>query len=204
MANLVLGSGMTVAAQTDQAIGSGWTYDALLEPGDYELWLRPATPSQSPYRLRIEREDPFAIREDQEPDDSAPLARPMPPSLTIHGSRDDSGDQDWFRIDPLDQPATIEVLATGAVTVLGVSDGTTEMPVSVTADGDGQRFSVGPVPVGVPLYLHVLPAGDYTVTMLSGVPAPTGPAIPAPASPRGCPSPCPTPAWPPTGTPAST
>ena len=59
----------------------------------------------------------------------------MPPSLTIHGSRDGSGDQDWFRIDPLDQPATIEVLATGAVTVLGVSDGTTEVPVSITAGG---------------------------------------------------------------------
>ena len=108
-------------------------------------------------------------------------ARPMPPSLTVHGSRDGSGDQDWFRIEPLDQPATLDVLATGAVTVLGVSDGTTELPVSVATNGDGQQYSVGPAPTGVPLYLHVLPAGDYTVTMLSGVPAPTGPAIPAPA-----------------------
>ena len=177
----LLSSGVTVAGQFDPVPGQGWDYDALMQPGDYELWLKPQTPSRSPYELRIGREDPFAVREDQEPNDGAWAARPMPPSLAVHGSRDGSGDQDWFRFEPLAQPGTMVLRATGGVIVLGVSDGTNELPVSEAPDGEGRRFSVGPLPGGVPLYLHILPSGDYTVAVVSGVPPPTGPAIPAPA-----------------------
>ncbi len=175
-------AGQITAAQTDRVVGGGWDYDAVLQPGDYELWLHSQVASQASYQLGVEREDPFTLRIDQEPNDSPVSADPMPPSLTIDGSRDASSDQDWFRVDPLDRTGTIVVRTTGDVTTLGVSDGTTEMPVAEAPDGDGLRFSVGPVPAGVALYLHILPAGDYTATVLSGLVAPTGPRIPTAAA----------------------
>ncbi len=177
IAATVYNQGLTVAFQGQTAPGVSWTDDMLLQPGDYELWLRPASASKQPYQVLISREDSFALRADQEPNDSAAAAGPLPPSLKVSGTRDATGDQDWYRFGPLDQAATITVQGTREVSALGVSDGANEYPVSEDAATD--RFTIGPVPAGIPLYLHVNPAGDYNLS-LAGIPAPGGMPIPAP------------------------
>ncbi len=176
IATTLLLGGQTVAFQGESEPGVSWADDLLLQPGDYELWLRPTTPSKLSYKVLISREDPFALRADQEPNNSAAAAGPLPPSLNVSGSQSATGDQDWYRFGPLDQPQTITVDATGEVAGLGVSDGTNEFPVSEDAT---QRFTIGPVPAGIPLYLHLSPSGDYNLAV-SGIPRPTGPPIPAP------------------------
>ena len=177
IATNLLNGGQTVAFQGETDPGVSWADDLLLQPGDYELWLRPITASKLPYQVLISREDPFALSADQEPNDSAAAARPLPPSLTVSGTQAASGDQDWYRFGPLDQPATVIVMATGDASGLGVSDGTTEFPVS--GDVSTDRFTIGPLPAGVPLYLHLRPGGDYSLSV-SGIPGPAGPPIPAP------------------------
>ena len=80
--------GRPLATVAAPPIGVPWAWIGQLPRGDYEVAVRPATTSEGDYRLRIERLDPFAVSIDQEPDDSAALARPLPPLLTISGSRD--------------------------------------------------------------------------------------------------------------------
>ncbi|MEZ4596862.1 MAG: hypothetical protein R3C32_08470 [Chloroflexota bacterium] len=167
----------SLAHDTNPTLGASWADDLRLQPGDYELWLRPETPSASSYRLTLTREDPFAMCQDQEPNGSPARAGPMPPSLQVSGTRDGAGDEDWFRLGSVGQPATITVRVTGAVSLLTVSDGKAELPVS--EDGPTQTYTIGPTPTGVPLYLHVIPAADYSLSV-SGIPAPDGPPVPAP------------------------
>ncbi len=42
----------------------------VLEPGDYQVWLRPITASEGDYRLDVERADPFTTDADLEPNDT--------------------------------------------------------------------------------------------------------------------------------------
>jgi hypothetical protein len=177
--SLMNSAGATVAFSANAPPGQAWHDDLQLQPGDYELWLRPNPASKSSYQVLLGREDPFAFRQDQEPDDFAAEARPMPPSLHITGTSDQTGDKDWYRIDPLSQPATITVTAHGSISTLTMSDGTNGLPESQSTNGDAVVYTIGPTPTGVPLYLVVNPTGDYDV-VVSGIPAPTGPSVPAP------------------------
>ena len=154
-------------------------YDALLQPGDYELWLLPGTPSLGKYSVTVEREDPFLVSTDQEPDDDIGQARPLPPSLHIDGDAPTSGDEDWYQLGTLPNGGDLAVRTTGAVLRLRVSDGVTDYEGVL---GDGGQYVVTGLPSGVPLWLHVDTNGAYGLDIDPGA---TGlaPAVPLPAPP---------------------
>ncbi len=133
--------------------------------------------SSGQYRFGIERLDPFAISQDQEPNDTPDQARPVPVFLTISGSRDADADIDWYRIDPLDAPTAITLITSGALSAVHVSDGVQEFPTIVDASSGRMRTVM--LPAGPPLYLEVVPDGAYELRIESGVPTPSGRPIPA-------------------------
>ena len=98
----------------DPALGHDLRYDARLEPGDYQVWLRPITPSEGDYRLDVERGDPFATDPDIEPNDTVLAARPMPASLAFVGTgRTPRGEDDWFALPPLVADGAVRSKRTG-------------------------------------------------------------------------------------------
>ena len=120
--------GTLIGRLDDPALGHDLRYDARLEPGDYQVWLRPITPSEGDYRLDVERADPFTTDADLEPNDTVLAARPMPASLAVDGTgRAPRGEDDWFALPPLVADGTVSAEAEGDVALLGLSDGQTEL-----------------------------------------------------------------------------
>ncbi len=78
-------------------LGIPTVYEAVLQPGDYEisLWSR-TDPSAGRYSLGVERLDPFLVPADQEPNNTMGMAAPLPPSLHVDGTTPESGDLDWY------------------------------------------------------------------------------------------------------------
>ena len=106
--------GTLIGRLDDPALGHDLRYDARLEPGDYQVWLRPITPSEGDYRLDVERADPFTTDADLEPNDTVLAARPMPASLAVDGTgRAPRGEDDWFALPPLVADGTVSVEARG-------------------------------------------------------------------------------------------
>ena len=160
-------------------VGAPIVHDVLLQPGDYDLWLLPGTPSVGKYKLTVEREDPFLVPADEEPDNDIGQARPLPPSLHIEGDGATSGDEDWFALGALPNGGDLSVATTGTILRLRVSDGVTEYEGA--ADDTG-RYLVSGLPAAVPLWLLVNTSASYTLDIDPGS---TGlpPAVPAPADP---------------------
>ena len=67
--------GSSIAELPAAAPGASLTHDAVLQPGDYEVWLRPGTISDSTYSLEVRRLDPFTS-----PD---AIAKQLPLELTL-------------------------------------------------------------------------------------------------------------------------
>src|SRR5262245_21243825 len=73
---LQLTSGATELLRVREPMtGEPFVYDAILELGDYELTLQGAPASIEPYRLSVERADPWALPADLEPNDVLERAR---------------------------------------------------------------------------------------------------------------------------------
>jgi hypothetical protein len=166
-----------LAVVSQPTVGSPWAWVGQLPPGQYEVELRAGVASQGEYRLAIERLDPFAVSQDQEPNDTPARARPMPPFLKLSGTRDADGDIDWYSLGSLAVPTAMTFTTGGAPGTIHVSDGTTEYP-DVT-DATGLRHRTVMLPAGVPLYLVVTPDGGYEIHIDSGAPSPSGLPIPA-------------------------
>jgi len=98
--------------------GAEFVYEGLLPPGDYLVEVKAENGgSDTPYRIRLARLDPFDLPTDLEPNDQAAQARQLPPDLTIEGTVGQLyGDKDWYRLPPLerDTDLTIELLETPA------------------------------------------------------------------------------------------
>ncbi len=177
--NLRLESGSLRVGDIRGDPGTPIVYDVLLQPGDYDLWLFPGTPSQGKYSLSVEREDPFLLATDQEPDNEISQARPLPASLHIEGDSPTSGDQDWYALGSLPNGGDLTVRTTGTDLRLRVSDGVTDY--EGVADDSG-RYLISGLPAGVPLWLYVDTIRPYTLDIdpgTTGLPA----AVPAPAPP---------------------
>ena len=71
-------AGTSIAELDEAVVGEALAYDAMLEPGDYELWLRPGTVSASPYSLSVQRQDPFTP-----PAASGPPIAALPVTLAL-------------------------------------------------------------------------------------------------------------------------
>ena len=160
-----------IARLADPTVGADVVYDARLEPGDYLVWLRPLTPSEQDYRLSVERGDPFTTDADLEPNDTVLAARPLPASLVVAGSgRAPRGEDDWFALPPLvaDGPITVEM--EGDVTLVGLSDGLTEMRFA--QDAATGLLTSPPLAMGTPYFLRVSATGPYRVRLAGdGLPA---------------------------------
>ena len=156
--------------------GTTDAYDAQLPAGDYTLRVSPITPSEGRYQLRIDRLDPFAIATDQEPDDGPGDARPVPADGVVGGTATVPNDEDWYQLGSLSDSVPLEIRADAGVSFAEVSDGTTGYPL--TRDGESDLYRSDPLPSGVPLFLHLVAAGDYVVRIgHDGVfPQPAAPA----------------------------
>jgi hypothetical protein len=70
-----------------QEPGVPLVYDALLQPGDYVLWLTPTERlSTGTYAIAIERKDPFDLADDQEPNGTPLEAQPLPTDRSVSGT----------------------------------------------------------------------------------------------------------------------
>jgi len=170
--------GQPLAVVASPAVGTPWAWVGQLPPGAYQVVLHPAIASQGDLRLRIERLDPFAVSVDQEPNDSAAQARPLPPSLTITGTQDADRDIDWYSLGSLGDPTAMTLTLGGSPGKVHVSDGMTDFPA--VADATNTRLETVLLPTGTPLYLRVEPVGAYDIHIDRGAPAVSGPPIPAP------------------------
>ncbi len=168
-----LESGNLRYGDIDGHLGAPTTYDALLQPGDYELWLTDTQASTSRYSVIVERGDPFALAVDQEPNDDVAHANPLPRSLHIEGGGPD-GDRDWYSLGVLPTGGDMTVRTKGVLYRVAVSDGTTEY-TGVPDDSGGYLMSG--VPGGVPLWLGISTQGPYVVDVIPGT---TGLAEPLP------------------------
>ena len=164
----LLAGDTVIASDTGPTTGLPVTYDAMLLAGDYDLWLTPWTPSDRPYTLELDRGDPFTTSADQEPNDQMWMADPMPVSQTVAGSGTPSGDDDWYRLQPLVSTDSLVIAVQGSIVGLGLSDGTNDLTLS--QDTDGLTWRADGLPPGVPLYLRVTSELPYSVSIESGEP----------------------------------
>lgn len=132
--------------------GTPIVWDGVLQPGDYEAWVLPLTPSTGRYTLALERDDPFTSRADLEPNDTQALAAPLPGSLRVDGAGMPGGDVDWYRLGPLPAGGDLLFTTTGPVTRLAVWDALAAYPAETPDEG---RWLVAGLPADVPLWVRV-------------------------------------------------
>jgi hypothetical protein len=159
--------GQTLALRRDGGPGTPTRMEVLLEPGDYEVWLYPGTPSSDRYRFSLERGDPFSVRADEEPNDRVEQARALPATLEAEGTLDSGDDYDWYTMPPIDPATPVTVTFTGGASGAILSDGVTELtsawdPATLTLTSDGTS-GIAPRALGVygagPYSLRVEAAG---------------------------------------------
>lgn len=139
-------------------------FDMLLGPGEWRVMLSPIVPSLERYAIRLERADPFALSDDQEPNDSVRDARPMPDTTEVSGTALGGSDSDWYALPARPDGSPLRVSVDGAVTALAVWDGTTEQ--TLFAQADGSTYASGPLTPDMAPYLRVSAVGDYRLRLL--------------------------------------
>ncbi|MCP4201688.1 MAG: VWA domain-containing protein [bacterium] len=88
--------------------GGNLVYRAWLPSGDYITEVKAEEgQSASPYRLRVNRLDPFDLPCDLEPNDEPRDARPLPSSLKVTGTVGETRDEDWYRLPRLAEETTV-------------------------------------------------------------------------------------------------
>ncbi|MFN8519617.1 MAG: VWA domain-containing protein [Chloroflexota bacterium] len=174
---LQLTSGGTELLRVRQPVaGQPFVHEAWLELGDYELTLQGAPASLGPYRLSIQRGDPWALPADLEPNDTPETARDLPASLQVRGGGFGEGreDTDWFRIPIVPDAAQALVVTTvGDVDEVQLWDGTS----TIYLDPDATRgtWTSRPLPATAgPLFLHVASGGDYELGVSGAGLVPSG------------------------------
>ena len=150
----------------EPVVGEPFVYDARLELGDYEITLSSDSGSVAPYRLLIERADPWMLPADLEPNDTADRARDVPGTLSVSGAGWGRGgeDDDWYRIAPVPDPTQpLVVSVEGAVLGLQLTDGSTT--VGIDPDRERTTWTSRTLPPDKPLFLQVAVAGDYELRL---------------------------------------
>lgn len=164
--------GTELLRSRDPVPGVPFVYDAWLETGDYEITLTTTGGSVEPYRLLVERLDPWDLSADLEPNDVRPAARDIPASFVVEGSgfgrRPE--DTDWYRIPAIaatDRSEPIVVRTTGQELRLDLVDGDGQQ-VGLDPDQDRTTWTSRTLPVDGDLYLAVISAGPYTLRLSGG------------------------------------
>ena len=103
-----------VAEIRGDAPGDSIAYEAYLPLGEYHVRLTPVdgTLGRLPYRIRLDRLDPFILPVDLEPNDDRDHARPIPPTQVVRGEVGRWGDdRDWFRLPTRSEPFSLTIEA---------------------------------------------------------------------------------------------
>jgi Mg-chelatase subunit ChlD len=145
--------------------GKAAVLDLLLPAGDHAFSVTGAANSER-YRLSLERQDPFRLALDQEPNDNPVQARPIPPNLRVEGTVDEGDVGDWYRLEPLPQPGELTLRTEGAIRSLVIDDGSLQTPL--TAAGDGSTYHSPPSPAGASLIVGVVADGPYAIQVEPG------------------------------------
>ena len=146
--------------------------DLLLGPGDFRVVLTPITPSRDRYTIGLQRLDSFQLADDQEPNDSARAARPLPSSGTVRGTAATDADTDWYVLPASVDGAPVRILTDGDITAMALRDAAYEQ--TLFAQADGTTYEGGPVTPGVPLLLWVSASGPYTLSLSGSTPDASG------------------------------
>ena len=154
-----LSDGVDINRSFPAAEGETVQFDALLPVGEYSIGLSTDRPSDSRYAIRIERLDPFALAADQEPNETADDAQPLPLGRRIHGSALGAADQDWYALDPVPAGTAIEIVADGDVSSVLLMDEAGEVPLS--PEPDGVTFGSAPLATDGAVWLRIAARGDY-------------------------------------------
>lgn len=141
-------------------------FDMLLGPGEWRVMLSPLVPSLERYAIGLQRADPFALSDDQEPNDSPRYARPMPDAGEVSGTALGGSDSDWYALPARPDGSPLRVSVEGDVTALAVWDGMTEQTLFV--ETDGSTYASGLLTPDVVRYLRVSAVGDYRLRVLDG------------------------------------
>jgi Mg-chelatase subunit ChlD len=165
----------------EPVVGEPFVYHTMLELGDYELTLEASSPSIEPYRVSVERADPWALPADLEPNDVLDSAREVPPTLELSGTGYGTGheDTDWYRLPRMPDPTEpLVVRSDGPVDALQLSDGASVIYLDPDRDRTTWTSRALPADVGE-LYLQVLAGGGYDLRLSGGglAPRPLEPAL---------------------------
>ena len=168
---------MNVAGVRSPGPGIASGLDLLLGPGDYEVVLSNAggsTGDEERYELRLTRGDPFALRDDAEPNDIVEHASPIDPSLDVSGTGQANGDADWYELPVVEPGQGVRVTITGDIGGAALSDGVNDLSPSFDA---ATGVIAADASLGLaPRYLRILAYGDYEAAVeidgRDAVPAP--------------------------------
>jgi hypothetical protein len=137
--------------------------DLALPPADYELQLHSIQPSRETYSLTLEWADPFALADDQEPNDSIHEARPLPATLEADGTARSVPDEDWYQLPLLGTPGSLRIRAEGEQVSISLTDG--GQSFDLQRQGDQVTYIADGLPTDVPLYLDVTASAPYRLSV---------------------------------------
>ena len=152
----------TVAGVRSPGPGIASGLDLLLGPGDYEVILANAggsTGDEERYELRLTRGDPFALRDDAEPNDIVEHASPIGPNLIVSGTGQVNGDVDWYELPVVEPGEGVQVTITGDIGGAVLSDGMSDL--SPTLDPASGVIAADASLGLAPRYLRILAYGGY-------------------------------------------
>jgi hypothetical protein len=151
-----------ISAQSAAEPGDSLEMDLILLPGDYVLTIAANQPSLDRYSLRVLRDDPFQLSDDQEPNDDPATAQLLVSGTEIQGELTAGDDQDVYLVAAA-ADRDLEFWIDGETISPSLSDGETTYDLSQAAD-DGPYTVDQRITDDLPLYLVIGGSGTYRLT----------------------------------------
>src|SRR5688500_16097330 len=167
---------------TPSAKGESVSMDLTLPAGEYLVMLRSNDyGSRSPYKLRLDLQDPFAPAPDREPNNDHADASAIPADLVLRGKVGEYSDADWYQLPELSRETTmrVQVLSMSA----GLTPGGSISIINRAKNGNeylnwAKRDSVWEmkIPANAPDFVQLHGRGDYQLRLSfsPGIPVPPG------------------------------
>lgn len=146
--------------------GQRMDYFRVLAPGDYLVpvgWN--GSHSKEPYRLRVERLDPWSVPADLEPNNEASDARPLRAGQNLQGSVS-GADDDWFRLPVAASLTTVTIRPVGPPpqTLQLFEVGKESRKSLLQWNRDGGVYE-GELPAGLQTNLQIRGGGPYELDL---------------------------------------
>lgn len=153
-------------------------FDLMLEAGDYVITLSPVQVSAQRYALILNREDPFTVSDDQEPNATFATAQVLTPGQTVSGRIGGMDSIDMYQI-PAGPDRDLTFPFTGDGVYYSLSDDENNY-YSIVLNADGTAYEIDQrVSDDVPLFLQLSGEGAYMFGYGSADNAPAnGPQLP--------------------------